>query len=110
MQETSIIFPRAKVAFDIGRCPQRACFQQTVLLSHTHLDHVGGLPFHVCTREMLSLPASRVVVPQGCGAGVRRLVDVARELQNSPPLDFEVLELQVWRGLTKWRLKDWSTD
>lgn len=41
-QETSIIFPSAKVTFDIGRCPQRACFQQTVLLSHTHLDHVGG--------------------------------------------------------------------
>ncbi|GLI59456.1 hypothetical protein VaNZ11_001335 [Volvox africanus] len=94
-QETCIIFPRAKVTFDIGRCPQRACFQQTVLLSHTHLDHVGGLPFHVCTREMLSLPASRVIVPKGCGAGVRRLVDVARELQNSPPLEFDVLELQA---------------
>ncbi|GLC42572.1 hypothetical protein PLESTB_001115300 [Pleodorina starrii] len=92
-QETSIIFPRAKVTFDIGRCPQRACFQQTVLLSHTHLDHVGGLPFHVCTREMLSLPPSRVLVPEGCAAGVRRLVDVARELQGSPPLDFEVVEL-----------------
>lgn len=85
------------------RCPQRACFQQTVLLSHTHLDHVGGrhtakkppratclpifthtqlhkcipspntllrappssgLPFHVCTRNMLQLPPSKVVVPQ----------------------------------------------
>ncbi|EFJ48707.1 hypothetical protein VOLCADRAFT_80918 [Volvox carteri f. nagariensis] len=94
-QETSIIFPRGKVTFDIGRCPQRACFQQTVLLSHAHLDHVGGLPFHVCTREMLSLPASRVVVPQGFAAGVRKLVDAARELQGSPPLDYQVLELQL---------------
>lgn len=49
-QETCIIVPRAKVAFDIGRCPQRAAFQQTLLISHGHLDHVGGLPFHVSTR------------------------------------------------------------
>ncbi|GFR41920.1 hypothetical protein Agub_g2712 [Astrephomene gubernaculifera] len=94
-QETCIIVPRAKVAFDIGRCPQRACFQQTVLLSHTHLDHVGGLPFHVCTRNMHGLPPSRVVVPEGFSAGVRRLVDVAAELQGMQPLGFEVQELQA---------------
>ncbi|KAG2448672.1 hypothetical protein HYH02_006029 [Chlamydomonas schloesseri] len=94
-QETSIIVPRAKVTFDIGRCPQRACFQQTVLLSHTHLDHVGGLPFHVCTRNMLQLPPSKVVVPQGFSAGVRKLMDAVLELQFSPAIGYEVLELEA---------------
>eukprot|EP00967_Tisochrysis_lutea_P076313 scaffold103221_cov21-Tisochrysis_lutea.AAC.1 len=51
-KETCIIVPRAKVVFDIGRCPQRAVFQQTVLISHGHLDHVGGLPFHVSSRNV----------------------------------------------------------
>ena len=50
LQETCIILPRLKLAFDIGRCPQRSVFQQTVLVSHGHLDHIGGLPFHVASR------------------------------------------------------------
>lgn len=61
-----------------GRCPQRACFQPVVLLSHTHLDHVGGLPFHACTRSMLRLPPSRVVTPPGYGDRVRKLLDAVQ--------------------------------
>ncbi|KAG2484413.1 hypothetical protein HYH03_016827 [Edaphochlamys debaryana] len=43
---------------------------------------------------MLELPSSRVVCPVGAGSKVRRVVDVAQEVQNSPPIDFEVLELE----------------
>ena len=32
--------PQFKVAFDIGRCPQKAVYMETVLFSHCHLDHV----------------------------------------------------------------------
>ncbi len=49
-----------------------------VLLSHTHLDHVGGLPFHACTRKMLGLPPSRVVAPPGYGDRVRKLLDAVQ--------------------------------
>ena len=51
MQETCIILPQLKLVLDTGRCPQRAVYQQTVLLSHAHLDHIGGVPFHVSTRS-----------------------------------------------------------
>lgn len=49
-QETCIILPRFKVVLDVGRCPQRSVYQQHVLISHGHLDHIGGLPFHATTR------------------------------------------------------------
>lgn len=53
VQETCIILPQLKLVLDTGRCPQRSVYQQTVLLSHAHMDHIGGLPFHVSTRHVL---------------------------------------------------------
>ena len=49
-QETCIILPQFDVVFDTGRCPQRSVFQRHVLISHAHLDHIGGLAHHICTR------------------------------------------------------------
>jgi phosphoribosyl 1,2-cyclic phosphodiesterase len=51
------------VAFDIGRCPQRATQQQTVLFSHGHLDHVVGVGSHAKSRWVVV----RVVVGGGEG-------------------------------------------
>jgi ribonuclease Z len=39
-QETCIIFPALKLAFDIGRCPQRAISQDFLFISHGHMDHI----------------------------------------------------------------------
>lgn len=38
--ETCIMLPSMKVAFDIGRCPQRAISQDFLLISHAHMDHI----------------------------------------------------------------------
>lgn len=38
--ETCIIFPTLKLAFDIGRCPQRAISQDFLFISHGHMDHI----------------------------------------------------------------------
>jgi hypothetical protein len=50
LQETCLILPRCKLALDIGRCPQPSVFQQTVLITHGHLDHIGGVTFHAASR------------------------------------------------------------
>lgn len=39
-QETCVIFPGLKMAFDIGRCPQRAISQDYLFISHGHMDHI----------------------------------------------------------------------
>lgn len=39
-QETCIIIPEFKCAFDIGRCPTRAIQQNFVFITHAHLDHI----------------------------------------------------------------------
>ena len=62
-QETCICVPSLKLAFDIGRCPQRACHMEHLFLSHCHMDHVGGAGFHAATRSMLGLTPPAVFVP-----------------------------------------------
>lgn len=39
-QETCVIFPSLKLAFDIGRCPQRAISQEFLFITHGHMDHI----------------------------------------------------------------------
>ena len=43
-----------KVIFDMGRCFQRCYSQPNVLISHAHLDHIGGLPSYLSIRYHLA--------------------------------------------------------
>lgn len=43
-QETCVIFPTLRLAFDIGRCPQRAIAQDFLFISHGHMDHIVKFP------------------------------------------------------------------
>lgn len=38
--ETCVIFPSLNLAFDIGRCPDRAISQDFLFISHAHMDHI----------------------------------------------------------------------
>ena len=52
-QETCLILPQLKIAFDIGRCPQRAVYMDTLCVSHCHMDHVGGAVSPFCCPSCL---------------------------------------------------------
>jgi len=39
-QETCVMLPALKVAFDIGRCPKRAVDQDFLFITHAHMDHI----------------------------------------------------------------------
>lgn len=44
-QETCVIVPELKSAFDIGRCPLRAVHQNFLFITHAHLDHIVRFAF-----------------------------------------------------------------
>ncbi|OAY77224.1 Nuclear ribonuclease Z [Ananas comosus] len=71
-QETCVIFPTLKCAFDIGRCPQRAIAQD-----------FGGLPMYVATRGLYSMKPPTIFVPASLKENVERLFDVHRAMDQS---------------------------
>jgi len=81
-QETCIILPQFNVVFDTGRCPQRSVFQRHVFISHAHLDHIGGLAHHICTRDMQGLSSPIVFVPKVIAQGTRTILDAYKALDG----------------------------
>ncbi|KAF6239890.1 nuclear RNase Z [Scenedesmus sp. NREL 46B-D3] len=93
-QETCLILPRCKLALDIGRCPQQAVFQQTVLITHGHLDHIGGVTFHSASRMLLGLQPARYVVHPHYEDKLRKLLDVTCDMEGGLPLEYDITSLK----------------
>jgi len=82
-QETCLVFPQLKLAFDAGRCPQRCVYADTMCVTHTHMDHVGGAGFYVATRQLISLPPPTLVLPAERVRAFEAFMDAMRELDGS---------------------------
>lgn len=81
--ETCHWLPRWKVAFDIGRCPLAVVDCRTILFTHAHMDHLGGIAYHTATRGLRKQPPPRYVVPPHCVADLTRLFEAWRALDRS---------------------------
>ncbi|VVA95275.1 unnamed protein product [Arabis nemorensis] len=81
--ETCIIFPSLNLAFDIGRCPHRAISQDFLFISHSHMDHIGGLPMYVATRGLYKMKPPTIIVPKSIKECVESLFEVHRKLDSS---------------------------
>ena len=89
--ETCIHLPRMKVAFDIGRCPPEVVARDTVLFTHGHMDHLGGIAYHCSTRALRHMRPPLYVVPRPYAAEVERLFEVWRRLGSDMPHEILLL-------------------
>ncbi len=85
--ETCIELPGLDLCFDIGRCPHSAIRRSRVLLTHAHMDHMGGIAYHAATRDLYKIKPPTWYVPRENEADLRALLDVWRRLDQS---DFPV--------------------
>jgi len=90
--ETCLEVPQYKLAFDIGRAPESSIAIPTVLFTHAHIDHMGGVAMHAATRALRGLAPPRYVVPRVDVAAFNDLFAVWRRLDRSE-LEYELVPL-----------------
>lgn len=81
--ETCIELPGFKVCFDIGRGPRAAVRNHTVLFTHAHIDHMGGIAHHVATRSLMSMEPPTYVMPPQVVDATENLLNAFRALDGS---------------------------
>ena len=88
---TLVLLPQLQLALDPGR-PHRALPpMRTVVVSHGHLDHVGGLGYWASQRFLNSMPPATALVPEPIADDVRSLLGVLARLEGGKPYDVEVV-------------------
>ncbi|MEY4774636.1 MAG: hypothetical protein RIT40_1671 [Planctomycetota bacterium] len=81
--ETCIDLPEFKVALDIGRVPNSVVARNTILFTHAHMDHMGGVAWHCATRSLRGLTPPRYVLEQCHTEAFGRMMDAWRALDRS---------------------------
>lgn len=92
--KTCVIFPSFNLVFDIGVCLQRAISQDFLFISHSHLDHIGGLPMYVRSRGLRDMKPPTIIVPTPIKMLVEEFLDVSRKLDQSD-LKYNLIGLDV---------------
>ena len=81
--ETCIQLPELDLAFDIGRCPHSAVKRGRLLITHTHMDHAGGLAYHAATRDLYKMKVPTWFVPRENVDDLHAMLEAFRRLDKS---------------------------
>lgn len=57
-EQAVVHVPELDLVFDIGLCPRPTLASPTVALTHTHMDHVAGLPYWFSQRHFQKMPGT----------------------------------------------------
>jgi ribonuclease Z len=63
------------LCLDIGRCPPGAERRRTLLLTHAHIDHAGGLPYYVSLRSLQGHKIPRVFCPKRVAPQIETMLE-----------------------------------
>ncbi len=103
--ETCLMVPELKLMFDIGMVPGGALGYGTILISHGHADHLGGIAYYLAQRRMTGLKTPKVHVPEEIVEPLRRIFAGWAEIAGRP-LEVELFghapgaRVELGRGLT----------
>lgn len=82
--ETCVMVKELGLMFDVGMCPPGALKYPTILVSHGHADHLGGLPYLVSQHGLLSSPPPIVHMPIEVLAPMQQILALWSQIEDFP--------------------------
>ena len=79
---TSIAVPSLSLMFDYGNVVPENIKYNTLLLTHSHLDHSAGLPYYISQRSLQKLPPPKIFVPAEVEEDFRELFKIYAKLEG----------------------------
>jgi ribonuclease Z len=80
--ETCLMVPELGVMFDVGMCPPGALRYDTILVSHGHADHLGGVGYLVSQRNLMRAPPPAIHLPQEVHEPLTRILRAWAEIEG----------------------------
>ncbi len=110
---TLILLPQFHLALDAGR-PHRALpAMKTVLVSHGHMDHIGGIGYWASQRQLQNMGPARLAVPEQIAADVADLLATHARLEGGSPYDVGIAAVAARQSLSlrkDMRVEFFATD
>lgn len=79
---TSLYLPSLSLMFDIGAQNPNRVHLDTLLLTHSHLDHSCALPYYISQRSLRKLKPPKIFVPVALEEPMRRILDLYSEIED----------------------------
>jgi ribonuclease Z len=92
---TLILLPQLRLALDPGR-PHRALTpMKTALISHGHLDHLGGLGYWAAQRFLNAMGRATVLAPHQIAPALEELLATFAKLEGGSPYEIDVVAVDA---------------
>lgn len=82
--ETQVLVPELRLAIDVGRGRQSVLRSEHLALTHTHMDHAGGLPYVLALRGLYGMTPPTIYVPAQMRAATVAMLDAWATMQRYP--------------------------
>jgi len=91
---TLILLPQLHLALDAGRAHRALPSMTTLLVSHGHVDHLGGIAYWASQRQLQSMGPARLFAPSDIAAGIEELLATHARLEGGEPYEVEVIAVE----------------
>ena len=100
---TVILLPQLHLALDAGRAHRALPAMTTVVVSHGHVDHLGGIAYWASQRQLQSMGPARLLAPRAIAPGIEELLATHAGLEGGRPYEVEVIAVEAGESFSQRR-------